>query len=596
MWGGEYPRSDAPQNMQKSNFYEFTRPVQERFIGSVNGTGMPTPILERRGGPSLPFYWLALSAVGLLLVIALFPLGLGNLESGLAIQSVVLLVAYVAGIFALVFGVMMTVSAWREIKALPFRPGVYAFPIGVVDARAYILKIHPLSEITNVEQRANELALTVEGGATYSFPFKSSDDVKTAAASLGAARTHLEQAFSTRESMRPGALAGIDPFHGAASPFVPNKALVREVPLWAKFPWAFALAVGAVAGISIWMLRNQVGDRRLYAAALEKNDIPSYRAYLARGRRFKDEVERTQLPRAELRVAEKIGSVDAIEEYIRTHSNSAIPDEVQAARRTALLKELERSKAPGTVTALRDFDFRHPRHGLDAELRKSIHQVYVTALEKYRTQFAPKDPEITKFVEQLVAVTETKGPSVLIRFRRKNSRTLEKADSVVSKSSMFNGTQSFPSRYFDVAHLQARENDTAAAIIQRFTEAFPKDIVSVQMGEPLSEADGALPAPQVPTLFIDYGVEWAGGVVTSTNPRGVFIGAGVIFDASFRLPTDAKPLRLKLNDWRSPDVTKLKGESKAEEKLYESLARNCFEVFTKKMVATLFRAPPKPSP
>jgi hypothetical protein len=579
--------------MQKSNFYEFTRPVQERFIGSVNGTGMPTPILERRGGPPLPYYWLALSAVGLLVVIVLFPMGLGSLQSGLAIQSFGLLLVYVAGLFALVFGVMKTLAAWREVKALPFRPGVYVFPIGLVDARAYVLEIHPLSEIKNVEQRASDLVLSLEGGASYTFSFPSSEDVGLGAANLDAARVHLEQASSTRESLRPGAFAGIDPFHGAASPFVPNKALVREVPIWAKLPWAFALGAGVVVGLSIWLLRNHIGDRRLYTSALEKNDIAAYQAYLARGRRFRDEVERIRLPRAELRVAEKAGSVDAIEEYIHSHPSSAIPDEVQAARRTALLQELERSKEIGTVTALRDFDFRHPHHGLDAEVKKAIHQVYVLAFEKYRAEYAPKDPEAAKFMGELITVVEQKGPTALIRFHHKPSRTLEKADSVVAKSKYFNGTQSFPSRYFDAAHLQSRENDTAAVIVQRFSEAFPKDILSMQVGEEVAEAEGALPAVTSPTLFIEHGVEWAGGVSTSTNPRGVFIGAGMMFDASFRLPTDAKPRRFKMADWRAPDVSALKGEARPEEKLYEGMARTCFESFTKRLLATLFRAPPK---
>ncbi len=579
--------------MQKSNFYEFTRPDQERFIGSVNGTGMPTPLLARRGGLPLPFWWLGVSGAGLLLTIILFPIGLGALESKMAIQSVVILVLYIAGFFALVFGVMMTLAALRENRALPFRPGVYVFPIGIVDARAYVLKIYPLSEIQSVDAKAGELVVSLDGGAKYSFPYAAGDDPGQASQRIEAARTHLSQAMASRESLRPGALAGIDPFHGAASPFVPNKPLLRAVPTWARFPYAYAAAAGVVAGLLIWVLRNNIGDRRLYAAALEQNDVAGYQAYLARGSRYKNDVEKVRLPRAELRIAEKASTVDAIEEYIRSHPSTAIPDEVQSARRVALLRELEKARQVGTVTALKDFDFRHPRHGLEADVKKALHQVYVVALEKYKTQFAPKDPEAVRFMELLMGHVEQKGPTVLLRFKRKSSRTLEKADSLVSKNQYFMGTQSLPSRYFNEARMSARENDLATALIARFSEAFPKDILALQLGDAVKD-EGPLPTPPVPTLFVEHQVEWAGGVATSTNPRGVFIGAGVMFDSTFRLPTEPpKPLKLKHNDWRGPDPSKLKGESKAEEKLYEEMTRSCFDAFTKKLTAQLFRPPAK---
>jgi hypothetical protein len=593
---GWFEANKTSLSMQKSNFYEFTRPVQERFIGSVNGTGMPTPLLERRGGPALPFHWLGLSAGGLLLTFILYPIGLGSLESRMAIQSFVILLLYIGGIAALGFGILMTAKAWREIKVLPFRPGIYVFPIGVVDAREYILKIFPLSEISNVEQTANELVISLEGGNRFAFPFPSINEIKSAADRLDGARSHLQQAMGARESLKPGALAGIDPFHGAASPFVPNKPLLRDVPLWAKVPWAFAAAGGVLLGLLIWFSRNNLGDRRLYAAALERNDVAAYQAYLLRGRKYREDVERIRLPRAELRIVQQNGSVDAIEEYIKAHPNSAIPDEVQDARHTALLKELEVARGVGTVTALKDFDFHHPRHGLDAELKKALHAVYVAAFEKYKTQFASKDAEALRFMEQLIGHVEQKGPTVLVRFRRKPSKTLEKADGLVTKNNYFNGTQSFPSKYFTAERLAPRESDTAAAIVARFSEAFPKDVLSAQLGDAVKDPpEGPQPPPPVPTLFIEHEVEWAGGVATSTNPRGVFIGAGVLFESAFRLPSEStKPLRFKAADWRAPDVTNFKGESKPEEKLYEGMARNAFEAFTKKLLATMFRPPPAP--
>ena len=41
-----------------SDFYKLARPVQERFIGSINGGGLPNPILEHRSEPKEPRLWL----------------------------------------------------------------------------------------------------------------------------------------------------------------------------------------------------------------------------------------------------------------------------------------------------------------------------------------------------------------------------------------------------------------------------------------------------------------------------------------------------------------------------------------------------------
>ena len=72
--------------MQRVDFYKLTRPVQERFLGSVRGSGMPVPILELRVGPREPLVWCGMSAGATLLLLILYRIGYGSLTSGLAIH------------------------------------------------------------------------------------------------------------------------------------------------------------------------------------------------------------------------------------------------------------------------------------------------------------------------------------------------------------------------------------------------------------------------------------------------------------------------------------------------------------------------------
>ena len=91
----------------------------------------------------------------------------------------------------------------------------------------------------------------------------------------------------------------------------------------------------------------------MYARATQANDTASYRAYLERGAKFKEEVADTLLPRAELRDAERAGTVDALLKYKADHPGSKIATEVAVSIRTAMLAELEKAKAVGTLARAR---------------------------------------------------------------------------------------------------------------------------------------------------------------------------------------------------------------------------------------------------
>jgi len=581
--------------MEEVDFYKLARPVQERFIGSVNGSGLPTPILEVRGGPREPRVWLGLGGASLLALIVVVRLGYGDPTSAIGLQPIPMVALYFVILTGVVAGVMRALALRHTTRSLPYQPGVYAFPIGVIDARRHKLRIYRIAELASVDgpDAAHGFRLAFQGGASFAFHAKDAAHAEQASRQLSASRGQLAEASGARDSVRPKALAALDPLQGVANPLRPSTPIVQRTPVWVAQVWGVSVAAGVLSGLAVWGVRNLLSDEKMFARAKEAADVDVLRAYLAHGRRHADEVSKVLLPRAELRAAEEAGTVEAILAYIKAHPASKIGNEVGASLRKALLVQLEKAKQPGTLTALQDFAKKYPDHHLDAELAAAKHAVYVAALEKYK-DVAP-DKAAQAFVERLLAIAEKSGPRADVRFHRKEARSMDTADKNVQKNRYYMGVISTPSRYFDAAHDAPREADMAKQIIARFAEAFPADLLALQVGEAVADPAAPLPPVTVPTLFIEHTTEWGGIVITSDAPRGVWAGIGVVGEASFRLPDDTKPMRYKFAGWRRPDMSIVRADPTArpEDKVYDTQERDAFDVFAKKALAVFFKPPPK---
>ena len=127
------------------------------------------------------------------------------------------------------------------------------------------------------------------------------------------------------------------------------------------------------------------------------------------------------------------------------------------AIRAALLAELEKAKAVGTLAALDEFAKHFPEHGVEPELREAIHAVYARELDGYKKRAPGKDKNVVSFVERLFAWSEKHGPKVEVRFRRKKSESISRADQYVAKTPSFMGEVSYPSLKFDEKHSTKRE-------------------------------------------------------------------------------------------------------------------------------------------
>jgi hypothetical protein len=582
--------------MKAVDFYKLPRAIQDRFVGSVMSGFPPAPILASKGGTSTKLVWLGVSGASFIALVVAARLGYGGLDSGLSLHSAKALPLYLALVFGFAFGLVQAFARVVRERALPYTAGVYLFPACLIDARDDQFRVYETRDLASVDVQGSTVRVAFPGGVQFFFPLSKPEAAKDLVAVIHAARDRAMHAHATED---PKELVAVDPLHNPrfSSPVGPRDAYELRRPPWGKLGPVVAAGVAVVIAPTLWMLRNSGSDKKMYARATQANDSESYRLYLAHGDAFKAEVGDVLLPRAELRDAEKVGTVDALLAYKKSHPGSKIGNEVGASIRTAMLAELEKAKEPGSLAALRDFEKRYPEHGVQPELSAAIHAVYARELDAYKKKAPKKDAAATAFIERLFAYAEKHGPKVEVRFKRKPPTTLERADQFILKTPTFMGVITYPSRYFDDKHAGPRETTLSKALVSQFSSGLAPELFEVTTGSLVADAD--LPDAKEPTLFITHVAEWSGHNYTSSRPRGSYIGVTFTFDAVFVIPGDPKPYKFKAEIFKhaathvlnNPDEPML-APGQAEEKVYETMGQDAFEQFGKRLLAGFF-APPK---
>lgn len=579
--------------MEKVDFYELSRVVQDRLVASTRGTDVPAPILRIGGtGDRLPAIWLVVSVAAAAGFAGLLLHGFGDAKSAFSIQTPAIAGIEAALAVIAVLGVLQAFARWSRVKVWPFRPGVYLFGGKLVDARSHVLRVAPMEELT-IDDATDAIRVRAADGT--SFVFSGSRD---AAQHIADARTEVKELGPRPD---PGALVRLDPLYEPrfSSPLGPKHPFKHVLPAWLRARFVVAAIVGVFLGGGAWFVRNTKSDDKMFEIAKKKDDVESYKAYLEHGTRHQSQVSSELLPRAELRVAIATGTVDAIEAYIQAHPSTRIGDEVANALRTAMLAELEKAKEPGTLAALDAFAKAHPDHHLDAELAAAIHGVYAASLEKFKAGTPTKgSADEIAFVTKLLAWSEKKGPAVQVRYRYAPSKGLKTVDKVVGKNAAFMGEQSYPSKYFGAADLRPREEESGKTISDRFAQAFAPELLAFSLGPPFDDAesiDAPPPSVTVPTLIVSHTEDWSGTAFESKTPRGIFVGIKITFDALFVIPGDAKPYKLHYVAMRNVDPTQLKELGKeypakvAPEKIvYGTMAKDSFDLFTKRLLDSFF--------
>ncbi len=563
------------------DFYKLTRVVQDRFVQSAGSAFAPRPLAFRPGGPPSTYLWVALTAACVVLLLALWTIGFGDLGSSAAIHGVFVVLAYVLVVFGAAYGVVSFLAHKGRERRFPYRVGVYVFPLCVVDARTKRLLVHPIGDVSSIEQRGDAVHLTVAG------------DALVLPSAPGAARAILEakaEAPGVLERGDPNEIIELDPLHNPrfSSPVGPQDSYRETTPGWARLTWAIPLALAVVLGPATWAIRNSISDGRMYARAEAANDVDSYTAYLVRGYRRADEVRSTRLPRAELQIAIAAGTPDALLAFREEHPRSNIGDEVDIALRSAMLAELERAKAKQTKAALDEFARKYPTHGIGPELSAAVHAVYARALDAYKAKAAPasgKERSVLPTIERLFAYAEKEGGKVEIRFRRRPLRSLHQADDFIAKTPSYTGEISHPSRHFDAKKQGRREEALTKDLAEAFRGIAPELLVFTK-GEEVGDAKTF----SIPTLLITHGPDWSTHSYESENPRGTYVGLYFIYEVELVVPGDPEPFK-----WAPPQLFRhaalsvlRENEQGNEDKVYEEMNRTATQIFQGKLLGLFF--------
>jgi hypothetical protein len=570
--------------MREVDFYQLPRHVQERFVTSSRGAGLPSWLLSSKPRQPYPWLWTAVGVAGLGLVIVTSIVGFGSLGSQHAIMGSGAIAVYGLGLVAAVLGLLYATAQASAPERLHFPAGIYLYPAGVIDAMTAVPRVYPLTELSEItgSQPARHLKLRFSSGP--SFEFDAENPTRAADIEQQIRRFQLEV---SRVADDPRELAALDPLtdSGVPNPLLSTVRLTRKSPWWLRFAIPMSILVGLAVGAGVWYLRNTLSDRRMYGKAVKADTVEAFSAYLsAHGRQ--PSVGQLWLPRAELKRARSRGTVEAIEEFADQHPNSQIAGEIAQAMQAALLDELARAKATGQVTPLRAIT-RHKKYRLIApELAAAIHEAYQAALGRFRTSAPDGSTEVQSFVRRLLDYAEEHGPKVLLRFRRQSSASVGIMEDQI-KRSPYATKEHLPTQYFDAAHDAPAESKLAELVIARLGKEFAPDILHLERGPELTGDSGEV---DVPTLAVKH-TTLVTGAATMNKPRGVFVALALSFEASFAIPKDKKPLNFQFRRASPPDLKAMLDEGLTTEALYARMTDKCYAEFGRAYLGTLFKQP-----
>ncbi len=538
----------------------------------------------------MPWAYLGASAALAVVAVLVLRLGWGDVNSPYALHGVKLLAVDIVLFAGSAYGVVHAMGLLRALDSLPWRAGTYLFPGCVVNASGPVLDVWSVGDAEAVERTAAPgpgLALRMRDGTRVVVLAASTEQAEKADAALGSMRQELARAIAEDD---PHMLAELDPLHDRAmsSPIGPTGSMKRVLVVSKRFDWVIAAVAGVLLGLGLGSTRNAMSDDLMYRSVVAAGTAAQYQLYLAQGGRHSDDVRDVLLPRAQLREAEAQGTVDAVQSFADAHPSSKIDGDINAALRRVMLTALETARKAGTVTALDDLTKKYPNHQIDPELKAARHALFVAALNSWVKKGQPDAPT-RAFMDRLLAWNEAQGPTCEVRFRMKASKNLDDGDKSIKRSGHYPAPDALPSKYVTADAMRPREQRVEAALVEGFAGDFPADILALRAGDPL-DADAPVPTA-MPTLVVDYVVDWSRANSMSEHPLTIIAGLLFSFDPSFVLPQGA-PLKVPARSWRGPELWRVKGgdtmlREDYEQKVYDSMFDSAFDQLQKKLTDVL---------
>lgn len=580
------PPPEVDARPTRFDFFGLPRPVQDRFIASASGSGVPQPLLYCAAQSLSSDRWRVLRwlllVVGALSVFAFSSvLGFGELDHPLAIQPVAMGLLYALSAGATALGLAGYMWERSRHRRYPYPLGIYYFPIGVVVALDEALELYPLRTMQRWEPAGSRSVRAIFPARQFTFALPEGVTVEQLQEQAERDVARFKDAY---EAKNRRALATLDPLRdsGFSNPLSSRSQLSRPAD-WRSLRFGVAVLLGASVGVLFFLARNKAAEQTLYKHAVAADSVEAYRAYLERGGQRAD-VERVLLPRAELKAAR--GDLDRVEAYAAAHSDSDIRAEIEQALREELLAQLEKPQQSATLESLEAFKKEHPAHTMIApEIARARHQLFDQALARFVEQYQP-DEGVRQMFEKLLAYSEEHGPQVRVSFRRELSPRTSTVDNAIRRSGYYMGTKSIPSQYFEPEHAEPRERESVAQLVERLQSAFSTEILRFTEGG-YEQGGGEFPRVEVPTLLISYTVTMSGGYTTN-RPRGVYVGLGMTFQSDVLLPdSGGSVFEFKDSSWLPPDINEISRETLMPEDVYDRNAREGLRRFRERLLKRL---------
>lgn len=539
--------------MERVDFNDLPRTTRERFVRSlVSDSPVARPICQRVAAARTAGLWYLLVGSGAAALAVVTWIRFGAPDA--PVQDVRFIGGYVGAWAAIALGLSMIARRGAIKGSLPFAPGVYVFPVDLVDARTRRLVLYPLTtlkafDVVHHEGKGGYTRSTLRfvfPTTTFTFESKKRDRAEAEARAVEEAKAKIASVLATGGSL--AGLAAIDPFADArARKFAPARdhgLLARGRPSWTQYIWVITVVAALAFGALSWASRNAFSDEAAFARISSALDVNLADAYAKGGGRRAAEVASVVVPRAALAAARQKSTpterADALASVLQRFPRSGVDAELRAALAEA--QHAVFTEQAGAPAGLQAFVARFPAAADVPAAKKALAEIYQRALAEFTKRADTADRSSTSLVPVVLAYAEATGNPVEVRVRGHHAPSLAEADKYVASDAHRGESETVSGAVVADTALQAT---LVVALERTLDRVFHAHVVPLRLGAPL---DGPAPIPgtpplaevTAPTIVVDYQASWGRATYASPDPRARFVGVVVSFDVAVQVPNQTR--------------------------------------------------------